>query len=218
MSQIYFVSGIHTDAGKSYATAFLARKLSEDGKRVITQKFIQTGCRDESEDIITHRRLMGCGMLPEDECGLTAPEIFSYPASPLLASKIDHRPINFDKINAATAELASRYDVVLVEGAGGLMVPLTEDMLTIDFIQKSGYPLAFVCAPYLGSVNHALLSFEAIKNRNLPMKWVIYNAYPPSSDSIIADDTREYLRGYVSRIFPDAEWLDLPILPPSPFN
>ena len=87
------------------------------------KKFIQTGNTGHSEDIDLHRRLTGTGYLPEDKEGLTMPEIFSYPCSPHLAARIDNRPIDFDKIENATQELARRYDTVLVEGAGGLMVP-----------------------------------------------------------------------------------------------
>lgn len=141
---VYFISGIDTDAGKSYCTAYYACQLIGSGKRVITQKFIQTGNIGYSEDIDLHRRLMDIGMTEEDREGLTMPEIFSYPCSPHLAARIDNRPIDFGKIERATQELARRYDVVLVEGAGGLMVPLTEDYLTIDYIAEKQYPLIFV--------------------------------------------------------------------------
>ncbi len=77
---------------------------------------------------------MGSEWLPEDDDKLTMPEIFSYPASPHLATQIDGREIDFAKIEDATEQLAEKYDVVLLEGAGGLMVPLTTDLLTIDYI------------------------------------------------------------------------------------
>ena len=166
-NNIYFVSGIDTDAGKSYCTAWLAKELANEGHRVITQKFIQTGNVGHSEDIDLHRRIMGTGYLPEDREGLTMPEIYSYPCSPHLAARIDGHPIDFDKIERATLELASRYDRVLVEGAGGLMVPLTEDFLTIDYVVQKHYPLVFVTSGKLGSINHTLLSFEAIRSRNI---------------------------------------------------
>ena len=108
-SNIYFISGIDTDAGKSYCTAWYAAQLIKEGRRVITQKFIQTGNVGHSEDIDLHRRLMGTGYLPEDREGLTMPEIFSYPASPDLAARIDHREINFERIDRATQALARRY-------------------------------------------------------------------------------------------------------------
>lgn len=124
---VYFVSGIDTNIGKSYATAYLAKTWNERGIRTITEKLIQTGNTDMSEDIELHRRIMGTGLLLEDKERLTMPEIFSYPCSPHLAAEIDKRPIDFDKIERATQTLSERYDVVLLEGAGGLMVPLTRE-------------------------------------------------------------------------------------------
>lgn len=99
MNHIYFVSGIDTDAGKSYCTAWLARQLAGEGHRVITQKFIQTGNVGHSEDIDLHRRIMGTGYLPEDREGLTMPEIFSYPCSPHLAARIDDVPSISTRLN-----------------------------------------------------------------------------------------------------------------------
>ena len=74
---VYFVSGIDTDAGKSYATGFLAREWNKNGQRTITQKFIQTGNIGHSEDIDLHRRIMGISFTEEDKKGLTMPAIFS---------------------------------------------------------------------------------------------------------------------------------------------
>ena len=118
-----FISGIDTDAGKSYATGWLACQMAAQGRRVATMKFIQTGCDGRSEDIEIHRRLTGTP-LPEDDDLTTAPQIFSYPASPHLAARIDGRSIDFEAIDSALRRLSECYDTVLVEGAGGLMVPL----------------------------------------------------------------------------------------------
>lgn len=174
MGNIYFVSGIDTDAGKSFATAYLAKLWTENGNKTITQKFIQTGNVGYSEDIELHRKIMGTGLLDVDKLQLTWPEVFSYPASPLLASKIDKRDIDFAKIENAGHKLAAIYDSVIVEGAGGLMVPLTDDLLTIDYIVEKNYPLIFVTSGKLGSVNHTLLSFEAIRNRGIKVHTVVY--------------------------------------------
>lgn len=209
-SNTYFISGIDTDAGKSYCTAWYAGKLVQNGQRVITQKFIQTGNVGHSEDIDLHRQIMGTGYLPEDREGLTMPEIFSYPCSPHLASRIDNRPIDFDKIERATEELARRYDIVLVEGAGGLMVPLTEEYLTIDYIAEKHYPLIFVTSGKLGSINHTLLSFEAIKNRNIKLDTVLYNLYPTVEDKTIQDDTMQYIQDYITKHFPGTKFEVVP--------
>lgn len=74
------MSGIDTNIGKSYATAYLAKTWNERGIRTITEKLIQTGNTDLSEDIELHRRIMGTGLLPEDKERLTMPEIFLIPA------------------------------------------------------------------------------------------------------------------------------------------
>lgn len=211
-NNIYFVSGIDTDAGKSYCTAWLAKELANEGHRVITQKFIQTGNVGHSEDIDLHRRIMGTGYLPEDREGLTMPEIYSYPCSPHLAARIDRRPIDFDKIERATLELASRYDRVLVEGAGGLMVPLTEDFLTIDYVAQKRYPLVFVTSGKLGSINHTLLSFEAIQRRGITLDTVLYNLYPPVKDTTIQEDTQAYIQCYLEKYFPGTHFLTVPVL------
>ena len=210
---VFFVSGIDTNIGKSYATAYLARLWNEQGRRTITQKFIQTGNPEGySEDIELHRRLMGMDYLSEDEQGLTKPEIFSYPASPHLASQIDHRAIDFDKIKRATDTLSRDYDAVLVEGAGGLMVPLTEDFLTIDYVRQEGYPLVFVTSGRLGSINHTLLSFEAIERRGIKLHTVMYNMFPEGEDKIIQEDTEGYIRRYIDKHFPRAEFVKVPCL------
>lgn len=131
---VYFISGIDTGIGKTYTTGYLAKLWNEQGQKTITQKLVQTGNVDVSEDIEQHRKIMGMGWFPEDDSKLTMPEIFSYPASPHLATKIDGREIDFAKIERATQQLAEKYEVVLLEGAGGLMVPLTTDLLSIDYI------------------------------------------------------------------------------------
>ncbi len=209
---VTFISGVDTDAGKSIATGWWAQQLMASGKRVITQKLVQTGNRDLSEDILRHREMMGLPLLPEDESRLTMPEIYTYPCSPHLAARLDNRPINLDKITAATAELNARYDEVLLEGAGGLMVPLSETLLTLDYVQAQGYPMIFVTGGILGSISHTLLAFEALERRDIRLTHVLYNRYPGRKDRIIDDESCAFLQREAARRFPTAKWLELPIL------
>lgn len=206
---IIFISGIGTNVGKSFATGWLANKLSATGKNVITQKMIQTGNTDVSEDIIVHRRIMKMEYNEYDENHITAPVIFTYPASPHLAAAIDHSIIDFKKIDQATEILASKYDVVLIEGAGGIMVPLTQDLLTIDFIKEHDYPVALVTNGSLGSINHTILSFEALKARNIKLLYVIYNSFF-DEDNIIAADNKKYMKNYFAAQSPQTEFLVMP--------
>lgn len=206
MNGVYFISGIDTDAGKTYITGMLAKRLMEKGLKVATQKFIQTGNDTWSEDIEAHRRIMGIDMLPEDIDHTTAPVIFSYPASAQLAARIDGRDIDLDLIKKSTDTLASRYDVVLVEGAGGLMVPITDDFFTIDYVARHELPIILVTNGVLGSINHTILSLEAIRSRGIKLFSVIYNTFF-DSDKIIAKDTREFIGRYVTRHFPKASFI-----------
>ena len=209
---VYFVSGIDTDIGKSYTTGFIARTWNSEGRRTITQKLIQTGNTGMSEDIELHRRIMGCGLLPEDREGLTMPEIFSYPCSPHLAAEIDERPIDLAGIERATVELSRRYDAVLLEGAGGLMVPLTRQLLTIDYIARKGYPLIYVTSGRLGSISHFLLGLEAVRARRIRLHTVAYNLFPREEDDRISRDTEGYIRDVLAREWPDTQFVTVPVL------
>ena len=210
--QIYFVSGIDTCIGKTYTTGYLAKLWFEQGQNVITQKLIQTGNDDVSEDIEKHREIMGRGWFTEDESKLTMPEIFSYPASPHLATQIDGRDIDFEKIENATQQLADKFDVVLLEGAGGLMVPLTTELLTIDYLVEKNYPIILVSSGRLGSINHTLLSLEAIQQRGLNLFAMAYNLKDESQDPKISQDTAGYLKRYLNLHFPQTQWIDIPAL------
>lgn len=205
--QNLFITGIDTDAGKSFATGWLARLIMSRNKSVITQKFVQTGNQEYSEDIEVHRRIMGIPITKEDVEHITAPVIFTYPASPDLAAKLDGKEIDFEAISNATKTLDSRYDHVLIEGAGGLMVPLKGDYLTIDYIREHKLPVVLVTNGRLGSINHTLLSLKAIADENIELFAVLYNTYF-DKDKIICEDTKQYIRNWLSSRFPQSLYLE----------
>lgn len=209
---VYFISGIDTGIGKTYTTGYLAKLWNAQGRKTITQKLIQTGNTDISEDIQQHREIMGMGWFPEDETKLTMPEIFTYPASPHLATQIDEREIDFQKIESATDQLAQNYEAVLLEGAGGLMVPLTTELLTIDYIAQKKLPVILVSSGRLGSINHTILSLEALKSRDLELYALAYNLNDESQDELISKDTAEYLKAYLEKHFPNSIWIDIPVI------
>lgn len=206
MKEIIFVSGIGTNVGKSYATGWLANKLNSEKKNAITLKMIQTGNDGYSEDIDIHRKIMGLPLLDEDKDFTTAPIIMTYPASPHLAAKIDHCTIDLSKIDSSTEKLFEKYDTILMEGAGGLMVPITETYTTIDYIREHNLPLALVTNGQLGSISHTLLALEAIKTRQIKLKNVVYNPYF-DEDKIIAEETQKYLGEFLKKNFPETGYL-----------
>ena len=210
-SGIHFVSGIDTDAGKTVCTGWLARELMHAGRTVATMKLVQTGCGAFSPDIRVHRRIMGVH-LTEDDSLLTAPALFSDPASPHLAAEIDGARIDFKHLSECAETLAARYDVVLVEGAGGLAVPLTRELLSIDFVCQQGWPLVFVTCGRLGAINHTLLSLEAVRNREVLLSAVIFNRCNPVYDRVIDEDTRHYVHDFCRKVHPETLWFECPIL------
>jgi len=203
MGQIFFVSGIDTGVGKTVVTGLMARYLIKRGVKTATIKIVQTGNVGLSEDRDEHRRIMGT-TLPEDAENLTAPQIFSFPASPHLAAALEKRSVDMDRILTACRALATRYDVVLAEGAGGLAVPLTEELLTVDFVAREGYPMILVSSGKLGSINHTILSLECASSRGIRVAGIVFN-YAPNSDPIIDDDSMRMMRKYLVRYgFPPA--------------
>lgn len=210
-NKVLFISGIGTNVGKSFATGWLAKNLMAKGINVMTQKMIQTGNKNFSEDIDIHRKIMQIPYADVDNDNTTAPVILSYPASPHLAATIDKCDIDLNKIKNATRNLSSKYDLILLEGAGGLMVPIKDQYLTIDYICENNYPVVLVINGILGSINHAILSLEALQSRNISLKYIIYNSYF-DEDAIIAEDTRNYLKKYFSIKSPESDFLIMPKL------
>ncbi|MEI8186717.1 MAG: dethiobiotin synthase [Chlorobiaceae bacterium] len=202
------VSGIDTGIGKTFATGLLAKALLKKGTNVITQKIVQTGCEGIAEDILEHRRLMGIGLQEVDREGFTSPYVFHYPSSPHLAARMEGIEIDVLNIRQATSALQKRYELVLLEGVGGLLVPLTHEVLFADYIRDAGYELVLVTGPRLGSISHTLLSIEACVKRGIVIRGVIYNRFQ-STDKMIADDTREVICHYLNKAGSTAPVIDL---------
>lgn len=203
----YFISGVDTDCGKTYVTARMAAYLRHRGISVITQKPVQTGCTTVADDLVEHRKVMGCGMLPEDKEGRTCSYLFRRPASPHFAAQLENRVISIDKIDRDTRYLLSRYNVVLIEGAGGLMVPLTDEMLTIDYIALRRLPLVLITSSKLGGINHALLSIEACTNRDIDLRTIVFNRIPTDAKDM-ADDALAVIRRYAMEQYPHVQVID----------
>ena len=203
------VGGIDTGIGKTAVTGHLARHFAEAGLNVITQKIVQTGCEGVAEDVVEHRRIMGTQLLEDDFDGTTCPYVFRFPASPHLAAALEGCSIDADAIRRSTSRLQQRYDLVLLEGVGGLLVPLTLTLLFADYVRDAGYGLVLVTTPRLGSINHTLLSLEACASRGIDVVGVIYNRFF-NADEIIASDTREVIDAALKRYgFGSAPLVDL---------
>jgi len=205
----YFITAIDTDAGKTIVTGLLAAYLKCKKADVITMKLAQTGCEQVSDDIAVHRRLMNVEISDEDRNGETCPYLFKFPASPHLAAEMEGKTIDCNRLLNAIHTIESRYNTVLVEGVGGLMVPINHQVLVSDFIQEHQWPVILVTSGRLGSINHTLLSLEVLKNRGVEVYGVIYNHYPVTEPEITADSAN-VLRKFLSAYYPDALWGEVP--------
>ena len=108
-------------------------------------------------------------------------------------------------ITQDTQILLERYEMVLLEAAGGLAVPITQDLTILDYIARQAYPLVLVSGGKLGSINHTVLSLKACKQKNIPVLALLYNRYP-LQDVLITRNTEEYLRNYLQSHHPQAEF------------
>jgi dethiobiotin synthetase len=201
MGKVFFIGGIDTDCGKTYITAHLAKNIAAQQISCITQKLSQTGCCGISDDIQAHRSCMGISLLPEDLDGTTCPYVFSFAGSPHLAAAMEHKEICADKLQKNTAFLSKKYSIVLLEGAGGLCVPLSPSLLLVDYITHNNYPLILVSSSKLGSINHTILSLELCKQKNISVHTLVFNILP-GSDTRIAKSSFEYISQYTKRHFP----------------
>ncbi|WP_028580115.1 dethiobiotin synthase [Desulfogranum japonicum] len=196
------IAGIDTDIGKSIVTGLLASYLHKMGKTVTTLKLVQTGCKDVSEDILLHRKMMGIKQTPFDLQGTTCPYVFPKPASPALSARLVQQRIEAEVLDQATLQLQQAHEWLLVEGAGGLMVPLNEDLLLIDYLAEKKYPMILVTSPKLGSINHTRLSLEALKNRNVQVLGLVYNLYKATGGEIVQDTLAECKKALKDYGFP----------------
>ena len=207
--RVLVVAGIDTGIGKTVATGLLARALAGSGMQVITQKIVQTGCDGMADDIAVHRELMGIGLQDVDLDGTTCPYVFSFPASPHLAAGMEGKSIEVMTIRRSTFMLQKRYELVVLEGVGGLLVPLNGELTFADYVRDAGYGLVLVTSPRLGSLNHTLLSLEACVSRGIEVRGVVYNRFG-QADASIADDTRRVIAGSLRRYgFDHAPVIDL---------
>jgi len=199
MQKNIFIAGIDTDVGKTIITGLLAKYIQSTNKSVITQKIAQTGCKGISEDIQMHRKIMGVELFNEDINKTTCPYVFNLPASPHLSAQLQGVKIEVDTINKSTQELNSKYEHVIIEGVGGVFVPLTRNYTTLDYLSEQKLDVILVTTPKLGSINHTLMTIDALFKKNINILGLVYNLIGEYDDKIKADSKLifgEYLEKY----------------------
>ncbi len=184
-----FIAGTDTDAGKTHVTALLARYLSKQGLRLGVQKPVSTGRKDGSDDLAKITAFAGISYTDEKK-RLAAPCCFGFPASPHLSAAMENKHVSVRRINRAVIEFTRGFDLTLIEGVGGLMVPLTRKITLLDVLAEWRLPTLLVGRAGLGTLNHSLLSIEALKRCKIPVIGVILNTIRPGDDTIADDNIK----------------------------
>jgi dethiobiotin synthetase len=104
------------------------------------------------------------------------------PLAPLAASELENKPINLDRLWDSFNQLKKTYSALVVEGIGGVKVPLKNDYLVLDMIADMALPALVVCRPTLGTINHSLLTLDALKNRGIPITGFLTNGHREQND------------------------------------
>lgn len=182
-----FVTATDTSVGKTFICGLLLRYLLDQGVRAGYQKWASTGGDDPPADLVHVLARAGVdydpGLLDQQ-----VPYRFRLPASPHLAAAMEKRRIEPEVIVDQYTRLADRYEVLIVEGVGGLLVPLRRDLLLADLVARLGLPALVVARSGLGTINHTLLTLEGLRNRAIPVLGVIFSDAADDENQVLVED------------------------------
>ena len=171
MSQGLFITGTDTGVGKTAVTCALAVELRRQGHNVGVMKPILTGASAHPNDV---DRLIRATQV-SDPLELVNPYQFDQPLAPQIAAGLENVTIDIQHITAAFRDLQSRHDIVLVEGIGGVMVPIAPGYFIINLIQSFKIPTLIVTHGELGTINHTILTIRALQNHAISIAGLIMN-------------------------------------------
>ena len=176
-----FVTGTGTEVGKTVVAAMLARTAAAGGKRVAVFKPAVSGLDDgEEPDHVLLRRAASSAQ-SDDEI---APYRYGPPVSPHLGAELAGEAIDPQRLLAAARAAAAAADLLVVEGVGGFLVPLTLGYLVRDFARDLGLPVVIAALPGLGTINHTLLTVEAVRAVGLSVARVVFTPWPERPDEV----------------------------------
>jgi dethiobiotin synthetase len=172
-----FITGTDTGVGKTLVAAALACHFSSQGLKVGVMKPIETGVTDPAK-LGADAALLRWSAESADDIELISPYRFPQPVAPCQAATAAGEQIDTDRIIAAYHALRHGKDIVLVEGAGGLMVPIRGGYIMADLARQMGLPLLVITHPRLGTLNHTLLTTFAARAMDLELSGLIINQMP----------------------------------------
>jgi dethiobiotin synthetase len=184
MKSGYFITGTDTGVGKTIVSAAILRTFIKKGLKVGAMKPIETGCLNKDGVLLPSDGMFLRDMAEmNDSLDIVTPVKFETPVSPLVASRLEDMEIDLERVFKAFENLKKKYDYLIVEGVGGLMVPILKEQkkkaekvyLVRDLIKNMELEVIIVTRPTLGTINHTLLTVEALKSKKIPIKGFIIN-------------------------------------------
>ncbi len=185
MEKGIFVTGSDTGVGKTVIAGAIAASIKAQGLNVGVMKPVASGAKEidgrlVSEDVVYLKKIIDSA----DDDDLVNPIRLKQPIAPTIAAAKSGIQIDIDKVWKAYEELTNRHDFVVVEGIGGLMVPVDDTLFVADMACKMDLPLVIVSRDYLGTINHTLLTVEYARSRNLRIKGIIINMLKSDDDVV----------------------------------
>ncbi|MBI4691369.1 MAG: dethiobiotin synthase [Nitrospirae bacterium] len=189
MPKGFFVTGTDTGVGKTVIAAALIKAVGFLGFKVCGMKPIETGCTREGDLLLPPDGMfLKCIARIDETVSRITPYCFEHPSAPMVAAGVEGTAININKIKEAFNELAITYQSIIVEGIGGLLVPISKNYFVIDLAKELGLPIIVVSKPGLGTINHTLLTVNYALKEGIQVAGIIINyAYPPEGG--IAEET-----------------------------
>jgi len=177
-----FVTGTDTGVGKTLVASALARYLRREGMDIGVMKPAESGVPDPAT-LGPDAALLQWAAFSEDAQEHVSPYRLRAPLAPSLAAQEEGVRIDLERIVAAKVALEQRHEFLVVEGAGGLFVPLAGGLLVADLVVRLGLPLLVVCRPGLGTINHTLLTVHAARTMGIPLAGFVINGMPEYPDA-----------------------------------
>jgi len=179
MSRGIFITGTGTDVGKTVVTAAVLRGARASGIDAVPLKPVQTGAVEgpdglRAPDVELALSAAGLDASPE-AVAMMAPFLYKPACSPHLAGRLAGRPVTVDAVCACAEKLLTRHDCLIVEGAGGVMVPLNESQTMLDLMVALEMLVLVVALDGLGTINHTLLTLAALRQAGLEVLGVVFN-------------------------------------------
>jgi dethiobiotin synthetase len=187
----YFITATGTGIGKTAITCALVHQLIKNGKKVAALKPVISGWEDVDTD--THKILAALNLpATQENIEKISPWRFTAPLSPDVAAKMEGRVVDFAEL-VTFCEDVSKSDYLLIEGAGGVMTPITNNKTMADLIAALQIPAILIAGTYLGTISHTLAALKALESYNIEVSHIVLNQ---SKDCAGADYTINCLKNF----------------------